>query len=906
MNSFIFPIGSLSTAGFIALGAVLGVALTPMLRAQQTDNTLIAWGGVATNLAADAVSVACGYGDILLLKRDGSVAQHGTAWPGLDPLKPAPNLSNCIGIAAAWNRNFALQHDGTVVFWDINSGKAEPVLGLTNIVAISGSIYSGLALNADGTVQTFNNSNTNVPPGLTNVVAVTAGSGYLALRADGGVVGWGWPWTLTNGISELTNVVAVSAGWEEWMALKSDGTVVGKGTYGSPPVLLDIQAIASSSGNDHHLSMALQADGSVRAWGFNFYAGSQPLVPAGLTKAVAIAAGGGHNVALIGGGPPFLTSPLVDRSAHTGGQVHFRIEACGAWPLTYQWQFNGTDIVGATNPVLSLAAVGTNQQGQYSVNVRNALGFAASRAATLSVVPIHFLTPPQHCVTYTGGAAGFSVVAQGIEPLVYKWQHNGEDIPGATESVLALSNVQFSAAGEYAVIVTNEFGEAISCKARLTVMPVLIKGEPQDQVTYVGGPATFAVQVSGEEPIHYQWELNGTAIEAATNAVLTITNTQPSFSGTASVTVSNRHGTIRSRLARLTVGKVASWGIWDRNSVSPEAANSMALRIAGRSIFGLTADGNWVGWGWKEVWPLGLDLSRTIDVRGQDSFLVTLQDDGTVKIWGNDLYATNVPPDVTNVVAVSSQYSHAIALRSDGTVVGWGHNYAGVSTVPTGLADIVAVSAGAYHNVVLKSDGTIAVWGDNQFGQTNAPSAITDAVAIAAGWWHNLVLRANGTVVGFGYDEYGQASPPSGLSNVVAIACGNFHSLALIADGRVVAWGYGSIVKPDSSQYGQSIVPTDLTNVVAIAAGDYFSLALIGEGPPVQQVSVEHPIWDADGFRVQVPTHVGRVFRLEYKHSLHDGQWIPLPLVAGTGRVQTLKDSTAHGALQRFYRIRRW
>ena len=61
----------------------------------------------------------------------------------------------------------------------------------------------------------------------------------------------------------------------------------------------------------------------------------------------------------------------------------------------------------------------------------------------------------------------------------------------------------------------------------------------------------------------------------------------------------------------------------------------------------------------------------------------------------------------------------------------------------------------------------------------------------------------------------------------------------------------------------------------------------------------------ADGFRVSLPTQSGRVYRLEYKHSLADADWTALPLVAGTGHERTLTDPTATGA-QRFYRVRRW
>ena len=65
------------------------------------------------------------------------------------------------------------------------------------------------------------------------------------------------------------------------------------------------------------------------------------------------------------------------------------------------------------------------------------------------------------------------------------------------------------------------------------------------------------------------------------------------------------------------------------------------------------------------------------------------------------------------------------------------------------------------------------------------------------------------------------------------------------------------------------------------------------------------PTRTADGFTVSLPTQSGRVYALEYKASLEDAAWTPLPLVAGTGHERALTDPNAAEA-QRFYRVRRW
>ncbi len=117
----------------------------------------------------------------------------------------------------------------------------------------------------------------------------------------------------------------------------------------------------------------------------------------------------------------------------------------------------------------------------------------------------------------------------------------------------------------------------------------------------------------------------------------------------------------------------------------------------------------------------------------------------------------------------------------------------------------------------------------------------------------------------------------------------------------VVDWGsyYNEVA------FFPAATPAGLTNAVAIAAGSDHDLALFGSGPPLPELRPRDIGWSGGLFNCSVPTQSGRVYRLEYKNSLADAAWRPLPLAAGNGRVQVLRDAMAAGA-QRFYRIRRW
>ena len=83
--------------------------------------------------------------------------------------------------------------------------------------------------------------------------------------------------------------------------------------------------------------------------------------------------------------------------------------------------------------------------------------------------PPSITTQPANQTVIVGGMATFSVTASGTLPLSYQWRFGGTNITGATNTTLTLTNVQFSQAGNYAVLVTNLYGSALSSNAVLTV-----------------------------------------------------------------------------------------------------------------------------------------------------------------------------------------------------------------------------------------------------------------------------------------------------------------------------------------------------------------------------------------------------------------------------------------------------
>jgi alpha-tubulin suppressor-like RCC1 family protein len=203
-----------------------------------------------------------------------------------------PGLTNVVAVAAGLDHLLALREDGTVVAWGKDSGYGETHVpsGLSNVIAISAGWLFSVALRSDGTVITWGHGTTVPPRGLTNVVAISAGGHQfcLALRADKTVVAWGWNGSgQTNVPPDLTNVVAVAGGLDHSAALRGDGTVVAWGTndfFGNleiPAGLSNVVAISAGWSQ----TLALRNDGTVTGWGFDAH------VPSGLSNVVGVAGG---------------------------------------------------------------------------------------------------------------------------------------------------------------------------------------------------------------------------------------------------------------------------------------------------------------------------------------------------------------------------------------------------------------------------------------------------------------------------------------------------------------------------------------------------------------------------------------------------------------------------------------
>lgn len=101
-------------------------------------------------------------------------------------------------------------------------------------------------------------------------------------------------------------------------------------------------------------------------------------------------------------------------------------------------------------------------------------GYSGNLEVTASVVPVVIFSQPAGGTTNAGDSFTFSVGATGPSPLSYQWQLSGTNLPGTTNSTLALNNLYPGNAGNYQVIVSNIYGGSVtSSVATLNVLPAL-------------------------------------------------------------------------------------------------------------------------------------------------------------------------------------------------------------------------------------------------------------------------------------------------------------------------------------------------------------------------------------------------------------------------------------------------
>ena len=212
---------------------------------------------------------------------------------------------------------------------------------------------------------------------------------------------------------------------------------------------------------------------------------------------------------------PRIVAQPVNNVQYAGQPATFRVTALASTPVSYQWQKDGADILGATGDWLTLPAVSATDDGAtFRAVVSTDAGQVASDLAWLTVKrpptgPAITLNPASQTVA-AGQAVSFTVAATG-GALRYQWKKNGVNIPGATDASLSIPAATSADCGAtLSVEVHDDGGKSTSPRATLAVMPApgapVILGNPERWRALVGQQASFSVIAWSALPMTYQWQ----------------------------------------------------------------------------------------------------------------------------------------------------------------------------------------------------------------------------------------------------------------------------------------------------------------------------------------------------------------------------------------------------------------
>lgn len=214
---------------------------------------------------------------------------------------------------------------------------------------------------------------------------------------------------------------------------------------------------------------------------------------------VANAGDSGGGVLQITYGPasglPSIISQPTNQMVLVNSNATFVVSAFGNPLPTYQWFFNDLlhPVLGATNNVLTISNVQTNQAGTYFVQVTNSFGSTLSTNVFLMVATLPtFATQPKNQASLIGGAATFFVNVSSGVAVAYQWFLNNTNLViDATNSSLVLTNIQSDQEGVYTVRVTNIYGAVVSSNAALSIIPLIIPNNAANSQPGSGVEDTF-------------------------------------------------------------------------------------------------------------------------------------------------------------------------------------------------------------------------------------------------------------------------------------------------------------------------------------------------------------------------------------------------------------------------------
>jgi len=273
-----------------------------------------------------------------------------------------------------------------------------------------------------------------------------------------------------------------------------------------------------------------------------------------------------------------VVAPPTNQVTNPGHTVTFIAAAGGPPPLRYQWQFNGTNLLKATNTTLMVTNAQVWHEGIYTFIVTNGYGTPASFPATLHVQGL--ASPQLVDGDQTNAVLSFNAVSNQSYSVLWR-----ESLDAGRWAKLADVDAQPFARVEttvdpmpradgrlYRIVTPQEAGP-------INPMPAILTS-PKSVVASVGDEVTFRVFAVGDGSLAYRWTFDGNVISGVTASNLVITNVQFTNIGNYAVTVTDSNGSLMSDTVHLSVKP--------RILMQPQAQTA---RLGQSVVFNVSAEG---------------------------------------------------------------------------------------------------------------------------------------------------------------------------------------------------------------------------------------------------------------------------------------------------------------------------
>jgi len=673
----------------------------------------------------------------------------------------APN--SWLQIAAGNSRSVAIDHNGFVLAWGLNSGS---------------QLGDGTSINRSSPVVT-DSAAANVYR-YRNLSADWFGT--AAIREDGTLYVWG-----TNNFGNL-----------------GDGTTVGKTlptvqnpvTQLSSPVQITSQSNYTQIYAGASFYTAIDSTGALYTWGINTVGQLGQATPANNTRLIPARLRDGSAVnntsswTLVSAGTNHALAITVDGKLFAwGGNANSQLGDDTIISKSIAVQI-GTSYAGAVTS-WRYASAGNAHSLAIDSNY-NFYGWGLNNAGQLGVV-----TEAYSWKQVSTGSTNYAAAIRQDDTL-WVWGFGTSGQLGTNDILNRSSPTQI--AGSWSQISTTSTQVGDSSWSQVSV----------------GWYHTLAIDAQGRL---FGWGL-GTALHSSTAPFSWTTVSE----NTSSVTAIRNDGLLFT-WGLNSSGQLGNGSTINQSS-PVQIGNSSWLTVSsgGNHMLGITSDYRLFAWGGNAGYQLGdttnIDKSSPVLISGPswtqvaagNSHSMALKSDNTLWAWGLGLSGQlGTLTESKSWTDVSAGSSTSLAVRSDNTLWGWGLNTSfqiGDSTSITrsspvqvqGALSWSKVSSGVNHTLGITNTGALYGWGTATTGATGNYFPIYSWTMTTGTRDENLIaLRSDGTLWALGGNANGTLGLGDtvqrsnfvqvGTSSYIFIGSGHFNTFAITPDNKLFGWG---------------------------------------------------------------------------------------------------------------------